>query len=39
MKDYKLSTFVMDLILGACTGGIWWVYRVIKVVLSICKEN
>lgn len=39
MKDYKLSTFVMDLILGACTGGIWWVYRVIKVVLSIGKED
>lgn len=39
MKEYKLSTFVMDLILGACTGGIWWIYRVIKVALSIGKDN
>lgn len=35
MKDYKLSTFLMDLILGAFTGGIWWIYRVIKVILSV----
>ena len=38
MKDYKLSTFLMDLILGALTGGIWWIYRIIKVVVSIGKK-
>ena len=38
MKTYKLSTFLMDLILGAATGGIWWVYRFLKVALSIGKN-
>lgn len=39
MKDYKLSTFLMDLILGAFTGGIWWIYRVIKVILSVGSKG
>lgn len=38
MSDYKLSTFILDLILGGLTGGIWWIYRIIKVVLST-KDN
>ncbi len=37
MKDYKLSTFLIDLILGGMTGGLWWIYRIIKVVVSIGK--
>lgn len=39
MKDYKLGTFLMDLILGAFTGGIWWIYRVIKVILSVGNKG
>lgn len=35
MKTYKLSTFLMDLVLGAMTGGVWWIYRLIRVALSI----
>lgn len=38
MKDYKLHNFIVDLILGALTGGLWWIYRVIRVALSIGKE-
>lgn len=39
MKDYKLGTFLMDLILGAFTGGIWWIYRAIRVVLSVGNKG
>lgn len=39
MKDYTIGQFILDLILGAITGGIWWVYRLIKVVLSINKND
>lgn len=39
MKDYKLGTFLMDLTLGAFTGGIWWIYRVIKVILSVGNKG
>ena len=38
MKNYHLSTFLMDLILGALTGGIWWIYRIIKVILSVGRN-
>lgn len=38
MKDYKLSTFLMDLCLGGITGGIWWIYRVIKIIVGIGKN-
>ena len=38
MKDYKLSTFLMDLILGSLTAGVWWVYRLIKVAITIGKN-
>lgn len=37
MKDYTIGKFILDLILGAITGGIWWIYRIIKVLLSIGK--
>lgn len=39
MKDYTVGTFIMDLILGACTGGIWWIYRIIKVTVSIGNKG
>lgn len=39
MKDYKFSTFVMDLILGAITGGIWWIYRIIKIVVGFSNKE
>lgn len=38
MKTYRLSTFLIDLVLGGITGGLWWIYRIIKVVLSIGKS-
>lgn len=37
MTDYKVSTFIMDLILGGITGGLWWIYRLIKVIVSVKK--
>lgn len=39
MKDYKVSTFILDLILGAFTGGIWWIYRIIKVILAVSNSE
>lgn len=38
MKDYHLSTFLIDLILGGITGGLWWIYRLIRVILSVGKN-
>lgn len=38
MKTYRLSTFIIDLILGGLTGGLWWIYRAIRVILSIGKN-
>lgn len=39
MKDYRVGTFILDLILGAFTGGIWWIYRVIKVLLAVSNNK
>lgn len=39
MKDYTVGTFIMDLILGAISGGLWWIYRIIKVLLSVGNKD
>ncbi len=39
MKDYKVTTFLMDLILGCITGGLWWIYRIIKVVIGLGNHD
>lgn len=39
MKDYKVGTFIMDLILGAITGGLWWCYRVIKIAVTMANKD
>lgn len=39
MKDYTIGMFIMDLILGACTGGLWWIYRIIKVVIAVGNKD
>ena len=39
MKEYTLGTFILDLILGACTGGLWWVYRVIKILVGLSNNK
>lgn len=39
MKDYKVGTFIMDLLLGAITGGLWWIYRIIKVCVTIGNKE
>lgn len=39
MEDYKLSTFVLDLFLGAITGGIWWIYRIIKILVGLGHKD
>lgn len=38
MKRYTLAQFIIDLILGGLTGGLWWIYRLIKVALAIGKD-
>lgn len=38
MKDYKLHTFLIDLLLGGLTGGLWWIYRIIRLILAISKS-
>lgn len=30
-EEYTLGNFLFDLFLGFLTGGIWWIYRFIKV--------
>lgn len=35
MREYKVSTFIMDLILGCITGGLWWIYRIIKIIVMM----
>lgn len=35
MKNYTVGQFVLDLVLGAMTGGIWWIYRFIKVIITV----
>lgn len=39
MKDYTIGTFLMDLLLGAMTGGLWWIYRIIKVVVNLGNKE
>ena len=39
MKDYKVRTFIMDLIVGCITGGLWWIYRIIKVVVTMNNKD
>lgn len=38
MKRYTIGTFILDLILGGITGGLWWIYRLIKLALSVGKN-
>lgn len=37
MKRYTVGMFIIDLILGGITGGLWWIYRLIKVALAMSK--
>lgn len=30
-NSYGLGKFLGDAVLGALTGGLWWIYRIIKV--------
>lgn len=39
MKDYTIGTFIMDLLLGCITGGLWWVYRIIKIVVGLGNKE
>lgn len=39
MKNYNVGTFVMDLILGSITGGLWWIYRIIKVCVTMGNKD
>lgn len=33
-KPYTLGTFLLDVILGICTGGIWWIYRLFRIITT-----
>lgn len=37
MDDYTLRDFIFDLILGCLTGGLWWIYRIIKALTNMGK--
>lgn len=30
-KGYSLGTFILDLVLAFCTGGLWLIYRLFKI--------
>lgn len=33
-KHYGISRFLLDLVLGVITGGIWWVYLIFKFIFK-----
>ncbi len=33
-KPYTLGTFLLDLILGSCTCGVWWLYRIFRIITT-----
>jgi hypothetical protein len=33
-KGYTIGTFILDIFLGAITCGLWWIYRLFKILSS-----
>lgn len=39
MKKYTIWRFLLDLFLGAITGGIWWVYLLCKALFNVSHNG